>query len=73
LPPIEVIPGIPAAPQLTSTSMDVTCTAADAGVEAGAPAVSETAVQFFYSGPVCQPIPVSSVTVGACKGTFPSN
>jgi len=58
-PPIDVVPGVQAAPQLTSGAGDATCPATTAGT-----------ATFFYSGPVCQPFPVPSVNVTSCVGTF---
>jgi hypothetical protein len=58
--PVEVLPGLGALPALSSGP--------------GAPACPSTAsatVTFFYSGPVCQPLPVSSVEVHSCSGAMP--
>ncbi len=63
---VDVIPGLGAAPQLSSTSSDSACS----GSDGGAPALTESTATFFYSGPVCQPFPLASVVVGACFGTF---
>lgn len=71
MPPIEVLASGVVSPLLTSTSYDVDCSSgSDAGADAGSPAVTPTTVSFSYAGPVCQPFPVASVTVGACSGTF---
>jgi hypothetical protein len=60
------------APLLTSGASATACSAADAGAEAGPPAVSEATATFFYSGPVCQFFPQpGSVTIGACSGSYP--
>jgi hypothetical protein len=58
-PPIQVIPGVGAAPALVSSSSDLVC-----------PAVTMSTATFFYSGPVCQPFPLSQVKIEACFGTF---
>jgi hypothetical protein len=58
-PPVPVVPGITALPRLTSASTDATC-----------PTTTPGSVTFLYSGPVCQPIPVSQVTIQSCVGTF---
>jgi hypothetical protein len=73
MPPIQILQNSTVGPQLSSTSSDVACSAAaaDAGADAGAAAVTESTVQFFYTGPVCQFFPAPTVTVGACSGTFP--
>jgi hypothetical protein len=57
--PVQVIPGIGAAPELGSTSFDATC-----------PTLTPGTVTFVYSGPVCQPFPFPQVNVEACAGTF---
>ncbi len=57
--PIQVTPGIGATPELVSSSPDPAC-----------PAVTIGAAVFVYSGPVCQPFPLSKVTIEACLGTF---
>jgi hypothetical protein len=59
MPPVHVLPGVGAAPALSSTSSDSTCPAATLGT-----------ATFLYSGPVCQPFPVPAVNVGSCVGTF---
>jgi hypothetical protein len=69
--PFQVTSGIGIAPLLYSTSSAVPCSAADAGAEAGPPAVTEVTATFVYTGSVCQPFPQPSVTIGACWGTFP--
>jgi hypothetical protein len=58
-PPTEIIPGIGATPELISSSSDQAC-----------PSTTVATATFVYSGPVCQPLPVSSVTVEACFGAF---
>jgi hypothetical protein len=55
----QVIPGIGATPGLVSTSSDPAC-----------PTKTTATATFQYSGPVCQPFSVSSVTIEACTGTF---
>ena len=57
--PIQVIPGIRAAPELTSTSSAAAC-----------PLLTSGTVTFVYTGPVCQPFPLPQVSVKACVGTF---
>jgi hypothetical protein len=58
-PPVQVIPGIGATPELVSSSSDFVC-----------PAVTVATATFVYSGPVCQAFAVPKVTVEACFGTF---
>ena len=58
-PPITVEPGITALPVLSSASTDAAC-----------PSLTSGSVTFLYSGPVCQPIPVSGVSIDSCVGTF---
>jgi hypothetical protein len=58
-PPIAVIPGIGASPQLVSSSSAPAC-----------PATAQGTLTFVYSGPVCQPLPLASVNVHACTGTY---
>jgi hypothetical protein len=58
-PPFQVTPGIGATPELVSSDSDLVC-----------PAVTMGTAAFVYSGPVCQPFPVSQVTIEACFGTF---
>lgn len=75
VPPISVSPGIGATPGLVSTSADAQCKSSnegDGGEDGSAPPGAATTVTaaFLYSGPVCQPFPVSAVTVQACFGTF---
>ena len=57
--PITVQPGITALPRLVSSGSDAAC-----------PALTPGSVTFLYSGPVCQPFPVSSVSIQSCTGTF---
>jgi hypothetical protein len=55
--PFAVIPGIPSTPVLNSAASGPSC-----------PAVTTGSLTFLYSGPVCQPFPISSVVVEACAG-----
>jgi hypothetical protein len=57
--PIQVIPGIRAAPELASTASAAAC-----------PNLTSGTVTFAYSGPVCQAFPLAQVSVKACVGTF---
>ena len=59
VPPISVVPGIRALPQLNSTGSAATC-----------PGTTNGVVTFVYSGPVCQPFQVPKVSVHSCSGTF---
>jgi hypothetical protein len=65
-PPVSVQPGIVSAPILASGTGDVACPANLTGT------FTTGSATFSYSGPVCQPIPASSVNVYSCVGTFPS-
>ncbi len=56
-PPIDLIPGIVASPVLASASSAPAC-----------PATATGTITFVYSGPVCQPFPLSAVSVRACVG-----
>jgi hypothetical protein len=58
-PPVQVIPGIGATPELVSSDSDMMC-----------PALTVSTATFVYSGPVCQPFPVPQVKVEACFGTY---
>jgi hypothetical protein len=58
-PPIQVVPGILASPELSSTGSNPTC-----------PARTKGSATFVYSGPVCQPFPSPSVVVEACAGSL---
>jgi hypothetical protein len=58
-PPIQVIPGIGAAPELVSSGSSPSC-----------PNVTVGTATFIYSGAVCQPFPFPSVTVESCIGSF---
>jgi hypothetical protein len=58
-PPITVGTGIGASPGLVAASSDAVC-----------PASTNVTATFAYSGPVCQPFPLTHVTVGACFGTL---
>lgn len=58
-PPIQVIPGIGAAPELVSSGSSPSC-----------PSVTVGTATFIYSGAVCQPFPFPSVTVESCIGSF---
>jgi hypothetical protein len=64
-PPITVIPGVRALPSLVGGASFPACPQSAAGVAANAMAT------FVYSGPVCQPLPLGSIAVFACKGTYP--
>jgi hypothetical protein len=57
-PPVEIIPGIVASPVVASASSAPAC-----------PTTTSGTVTFIYSGPVCQPFPLSAVSVRACVGT----
>jgi hypothetical protein len=56
--PIQVMPGIGAAPILTASASAVPC-----------PATTPATVAFVYAGPVCQPFAFAQVRVEACVGT----
>jgi hypothetical protein len=56
---IAVQPGITALPRLSASASDAAC-----------PALTTGSVTFLYSGPVCQPIPASGVSIDSCVGTF---
>jgi hypothetical protein len=66
--PIQVNLGASTPIQLTAASSDVACSPNGTA----APAVTAVTATFLYTGAVCQPLPVSSVTIGACSGTFPT-
>jgi len=57
--PVQVLPGIPALPELVSGASAPTC-----------PTTSSGTATFAYSGPVCQPLPFASVEVESCSGTY---
>jgi len=57
-PPLNVLPGIPALPELVSGPSAPAC-----------PTLASGSATFSYGGPVCQPLPASSVTVDSCSGT----
>jgi hypothetical protein len=57
--PIEVIPGIGASPELVSSTTAPAC-----------PNTLSATATFLYSGAVCQPLPLASVRVQACAGTY---
>jgi hypothetical protein len=54
-----VIPGVGASPSLSG-----------AGSSAACPARTKATATFLYTGPVCQPFAVPSVTVEGCTGTL---
>ena len=54
-----VAAGKRAAPRLTSTASDAAC-----------PVTTTATVAFFYTGSICQPFQLPTVTVRACQGTF---
>jgi hypothetical protein len=56
---VHVIPGIRANPELVS-----------AGGASACPSTTKGSVTFAYAGPVCQPIPMSSVAVHFCAGSL---
>jgi hypothetical protein len=56
--PLQVIPGIPSTPVLSSAATGSSC-----------PATTTGSLTFVYAGPVCQPFPFSSVAVEACVGS----
>jgi hypothetical protein len=56
---IAVEPGITALPRLLATGSDAAC-----------PTLTSGSLNFVYAGPVCQPFPVTGVTVQSCSGTF---
>jgi hypothetical protein len=58
-PPIQLLPGIGAAPELGSSSSAAAC-----------PNLTPGTVTFVYSGPVCQAFPLPKVNVEACVGTL---
>ena len=58
-PPITVVPGIRAYPVLSAAGSDAVC-----------PSLTPGSVTFLYSGPVCQPFPVTQVNVESCVGTY---
>ena len=57
--PLHVIPGIRATPELVSASSASAC-----------PTTTSGTIGFLYAGPVCQPIPLSSVAVHFCAGAM---
>jgi hypothetical protein len=57
--PITVLPNVSALPSLVSTSSSSVC-----------PATTSGTATFVYSGPVCQPFRLSTVTVYSCAGTY---
>jgi hypothetical protein len=57
--PLAIAPSSQVAPQLLAGSSAPAC-----------PATATATLTFFYSGPVCQPFPFSSVTVHACSGAL---
>ena len=57
-PPVNVLPGIPALPELVSGPSAPAC-----------PTTASGSATFNYGGPVCQPLPLSSVTIDSCSGT----
>ncbi len=56
---VNLLPNIPAFPVLASNGSAPACSAPANGT-----------ATFLYSGPVCQPFSVSSVTVDFCSGTY---
>jgi hypothetical protein len=58
-PPIAVLPNITALPELVSGASAPAC-----------PTTSKATATFAYSGPICQPFPVASVSVRSCSGTY---
>ncbi len=59
VPPISVLPGLGASPQLVAGASAPACPSTLAGT-----------ATFLYAGPVCQPLPLPSVSVRACSGTY---
>ncbi len=57
--PIAVLPNITALPELVSGASAPAC-----------PTTSNATATFVYSGPVCQPFPLTSVSVRSCAGTY---
>jgi hypothetical protein len=57
---VNVIPGIPALPALV----------AQAAMLQVCPTTNTGTATFMYSGPVCQPLPLSSVSVQYCAGAY---
>jgi hypothetical protein len=58
--PSQAVPaGGSVEPQLTPTASDPACAS-----------TASTTTTFLYSGPICQPLQVPSVTVHACRGTL---
>jgi hypothetical protein len=57
--PIQVLPGVGAAPQLFSTDAGSAC-----------PTLTTGAATFFYTGPVCQPFALPKVTIESCAGSL---
>jgi hypothetical protein len=57
--PFQIIPGIRSTPALSSTAAAATC-----------PTTTAATLTFIYSGPVCQPFQLPSVTVEACVGAL---
>jgi hypothetical protein len=55
----SVAAGANTTPQIASSASDAAC-----------PATTSATVTFNYSGPICQPLQASQVTVHACSGTF---
>jgi hypothetical protein len=58
-PPVNVLPGIPALPELVSAATAPACQTTSTGT-----------ATFAYGGPVCQPLPFVSVNVDSCFGTY---
>lgn len=67
-PPIQVSPNIRALPELVTPES----TSSDSGttVAPPCPTTTEGTATFLYSGPVCQPFDLTSITVAACSGTY---
>jgi hypothetical protein len=57
---VDIVQGIPALPGLVSASSAPPCSAPASGT-----------ATFLYSGPVCNPLPLTSVNVQYCAGAYP--
>ncbi|HEV3191461.1 MAG TPA: hypothetical protein VGY54_13225, partial [Polyangiaceae bacterium] len=58
-PPIAVLPNVPTLPELVTGASAPAC-----------PTTNNGTATFVYSGPVCQPFPLASVSVRSCSGTY---
>lgn len=58
-PPVAVLPGITSLPEFVSGASAPAC-----------PTTISGSATFVYSGPVCQPFPLGSISVLSCSGTY---